>query len=103
MSAATLQPDRLRGLLEAGRALVSELDLDSVLDELLEVARALTGARFAAIGVLDAQRRELERFVFRGVDEATQAAIGELPRGRGVLGTLIEDPRPLRLHRVGGH
>ena len=63
----------------------------------------ITGARYAALGVLDEQRSELERFVTAGIDAATHRAIGDLPRGRGVLGVLIEDPRPLRLGDVGRH
>lgn len=95
--------DRLRRLLDVGRAVVSELDPDTVFDRILEEAQRLTGARYAALGVLDEQRRELERFVTAGVDEATHRGIGHLPRGRGVLGVLIEDPRPLRLEDVGEH
>src|SRR5829696_4857561 len=90
-------------LLEAGRSLVTELDVEVVLERLLETARELTGARYAAIGVLDEQRRGLERFLTSGVDAATHAAIGDLPRGRGVLGVLIEDPRPLVLPDVSAH
>jgi GAF domain-containing protein len=88
-------------LLAAGRSLVADLDLESVLDRVLEVAREVTDARYAALGVLDEERRELERFLTVGIDEATHRAIGDLPRGRGVLGVLIEDPRPLRLESVG--
>ena len=90
-------------LLEAGRTLVAELDLGVVLERLLELARELTGARYAAIGVLDERRRALERFLTTGVDAETHAAIGDLPRGRGILGLLIEDPRPLVLPDVGAH
>jgi signal transduction histidine kinase len=90
-------------LLEAGRSLVSELDVDVVLERLLETARELTTARYAAIGVLDRERRWLERFVTSGVDPATEAALGEHPHGRGVLGLLIEDPRPLVLADVSAH
>jgi signal transduction histidine kinase len=90
-------------LLEAGRALVAELDLEVVLERLLETARELTGARYAAIGVLDAERRSLERFLTSGIDAATHAAIGDLPRGRGILGLLIEEPRPIVLSDVGAH
>ncbi|MGH3991832.1 MAG: GAF domain-containing protein, partial [Pseudonocardiaceae bacterium] len=61
----------------------------------------LTGARYAALGILDEDRRELERFLTLGIDAETHAAIGDLPRGRGVLGVLITDPQPLRLARVG--
>jgi signal transduction histidine kinase len=94
---------RLRRLLDVGQTLVSELDPDAVLGRILEEAQRLTGARYAALGVLDEQRKELERFDTAGVDKATHLRIGELPRGRGVLGVLIEDPRPLRLADVGRH
>jgi signal transduction histidine kinase len=93
----------LRRLLEAGRSLVKLLDLDRILDNLLGVATELTGARYAAIGVLNQERSGLERFVTHGFDADTHRAIGELPRGRGVLGVLVSDPRPLRLPRVGDH
>ena len=98
-----LDPMRLWRLLEAGRALVSELDVDAVLHSVLETARDLTGARYAAIGVLDADRRSLERFLTSGLDPAAREAIGDLPRGRGILGLLIDDPVPLRLHDVTAH
>jgi signal transduction histidine kinase len=90
-------------LLEAGRSLVSELEVEAVLERLLETAKELTGARYAAIGVLDAERRGLERFLTSGVDAETHAAIGDLPRGRGILGLLIEEPRPIVLADVGAH
>jgi signal transduction histidine kinase len=95
--------DKLTRLLDVGRALVSELDTETVLERILDEARAITGARYAALGVLDEERCELERFITAGVDEATRRVIGELPRGRGVLGVLIEDPRPLRLANAGVH
>ena len=98
-----LEPDRLRTLLDVGGFIVSELDLDAVLGHALEAACDLTGAEYAALGVLDPSRTELERFITRGVDEETAKAIGDRPRGRGVLGALIADPKPLRLHRVGDH
>ena len=66
-------------------------------------ARELTGARYAAIGVLDAERRGLERFLTSGIDAATHAAIGDLPRGRGILGLLIDEPHPIVLRDVGAH
>jgi signal transduction histidine kinase len=94
---------RLGRLLEVGRSLIAELDPEAVLDRLLDVAQEMTGARYAAIGVLDERREQLERFVTRGIDEETHRAIGDLPRGRGVLGVLIHDPRPLRLSDVGEH
>jgi len=94
---------RLRQLLDASRSLISELDPESVLRRLLEVAREVTGARYAAIGVLDERRERLERFLTVGIDERTHRQIGDLPQGRGVLGVLISDPRPLRLDDVSTH
>lgn len=95
--------DTLRDLLDLGAGLFAELDPEAVLRRILADARRLTGARYAALGVLDAERRKLERFVTAGVDDATARRIGDLPRGRGVLGVLIRDPRPLRLAEVGAH
>jgi len=93
----------LRRLVEVGRALVSNLDLESVLQAVLEAARDLTGARYAALGVLNDRGDGLEQFLTIGIDSATRARIGDLPRGHGVLGVLIHDPKPLRLTVVGAH
>jgi two-component system, NarL family, sensor histidine kinase DevS len=90
--------ERTRALVEAGIALSSELSLEAVLQKLVETAAALSGARYAALGVLDASGQHLERFLTAGVDEETRRAIGELPTGRGILGVLIRDAVPLRLH-----
>ncbi len=89
-----MDAERLRRLIAAGRSLIVELDSEAVLDRLLQVAQEITGAGYAAIGVLDEQRQELERFVTKGIDEQTHRKIADLPRGRGVLGVLIHDPRP---------
>jgi signal transduction histidine kinase len=94
---------RLHRLIGAGRALLSEFDVDPVLARLLGVARELTGARYAALGVLDDGGREIERFLTHGIGPATHTAIGDPPRGRGVLGLLIEDPHPLRLKDLREH
>jgi signal transduction histidine kinase len=98
-----LDERRLRRLIDVGRGLVAQLDLEAVLGEVVEVARELTGARYAALGILDEDRRELERFIYAGIDDETRARIGDLPRGRGVLGELIRNPAPLRLGEVGAH
>ncbi|HET8975939.1 MAG TPA: GAF domain-containing protein [Solirubrobacterales bacterium] len=98
-----LGEERLRALLEVGRSLVSDLDLESVLCRVLETAREMTGARYAALGILDRDKSELERFLYLGVDEETARSIGALPRGHGVLGELIRDPAPLRLGDVSAH
>lgn len=98
-----LDEPRLRRLIDVGRGLVAQLDLEAVLREVVEVARELTAARYAALGILDEDRRELERFIYIGIDEETRAQIGDLPRGRGVLGELIRNPAPLRLREVDTH
>lgn len=98
-----LDEPRLRELIDVGRSLVAELDPEVVFQQVLEVACQLTDARYAALGVLDEERRELERFITHGIDEGSRRTIGNLPRGRGVLGLLIEQPRPLRLTDVGRH
>jgi len=89
---------RLRALLEAGITLASELSLDGLLQRLIQLAAELTDARYAALGVIDPSGSRLERFVTHGIDPETHAAIGDLPQGRGILGALITDARPLRLH-----
>jgi signal transduction histidine kinase len=89
--------NRLRGLVEAGIALSSELSLEGVLQRIVEAAASLTGARYAALGVIDRSGTALERFLTTGIDADTHAAIGDLPRGRGILGVLIRDATPLRL------
>jgi GAF domain-containing protein len=71
--------------------------LDGELTRLLETARTVITAEYAALGILDPERLTLERFLTAGVDGRARAEIGHLPRGRGVLGLLIEDPVPLRL------
>ena len=100
---APLSDDDLARLLEVGRSLVAELEVEAVLHRVLETARELTGAQYAALGILDESKEELERFVFLGIDEEARRVIGPLPRGGGVLGELIRDPRPLRLPDVTNH
>ncbi len=94
---------RRRALVEAGIALTSDLSLEAVLDKLVRTAAELTGARYAALGVVDSAGIALERFITHGLTPAEHEAIGALPTGKGVLGTLIRDPRPLRLHDLGSH
>ena len=91
------QLDRLRVLVDAGIALSSELSLDALLQRIVETAAELTGARYAALGVIDRTGQRLERFLTTGIDAETHRAIGELPHGRGILGVLIRDATPLRL------
>jgi signal transduction histidine kinase len=98
---ATLDAARLRRLIEVGRALSARLDLEGILGAVLEAARELTSAHYAALGVLDERKQSLERFLTLGIDEGAHAAIGALPRGAGVLGELLRLPGPLRLADVG--
>ncbi|MGZ8564069.1 MAG: GAF domain-containing protein [Candidatus Limnocylindria bacterium] len=93
----------MRRLLGAGRGLVTELDPEAVLIQVLQVARELTGARYAALGILNFDRTELERFITSGIGDQTRQAIGDLPRGRGLLGELIRHPEPLRLDHLDSH
>src|SRR4051794_41372763 len=94
---------RLRRLIDAGRGLISNLDVEAILQRLLDVAREVTGARYAAVGVLDDRRQELERFVTAGVDARAHPAIGDRPRGRGIPGVLVAEPRPPPLEPNGAH
>jgi signal transduction histidine kinase len=96
----THEAERLRMLLETGIAISSELSLDAVLQRIVEAAAGVTDARYAALGVIDRAGQELERFITHGIDEETHAAIGDLPRGRGILGVLIRDANTLRLHNL---
>ena len=96
-------PALLRRLIEVSRSVVSELDIEIVLRRVVEEACEITGAQYGALGVLNDSRDGLERFITTGIDEETHRAIGDLPRGRGVLGVLISDPQPLRLAEVGMH
>jgi signal transduction histidine kinase len=94
------QLDRLRVLIDAGIALSSELSLDALLQRIVETAAELTGARYAALGVIDKSGQVLERFLTTGIDAETHAAIGDLPRGRGILGVLIREAHTLRLQDI---
>jgi signal transduction histidine kinase len=89
--------ERLRSLIEAGIGVSSELSLDAVLQRIVEAAADITGARYAALGVIDRSRQRLERFVTSGLTPEEHDRIGELPQGRGILGVLIHDAQALRL------
>ena len=92
--------DRLRVLVDAGISLSSELSLDALLQQLFDTAAKITGARYGALGVIDRTGAALESFVTSGIDDDTRAAIGELPKGRGILGVLIREATPLRLSNL---
>jgi signal transduction histidine kinase len=97
---ATLTGNRLRALFAGGMALTSELSLDAVLQRLTEVAAELTEARYAALGVIGPSGSGLERFITHGIDAAARSAIGDPPRGHGILGVLVREAEPLRLPDV---
>jgi signal transduction histidine kinase len=90
--------EQYRSLVDAMLALTSELSLETLLQKIAEVAAELTDAQYAALGVIDERGESLEQFVTAGIDAATHRAIGDLPHGRGILGVLIHEARPLRLH-----
>ena len=90
------------GLVEAGLALASELDLDSLLQRIADLAREVVGARYAAVGVVGDDGLLL-RFVYSGIDPETADEIGDLPHGRGLLGVLIEGGRPMRMPEISEH
>ena len=92
--------DRTTKLLEAGLALAADLSLDSLLQRIVDLAAELTGARYAALGVLGPDGDELVDFLTHGVTTEERAAIGPLPKGRGILGALIHDARLLRIDDI---
>jgi signal transduction histidine kinase len=97
---STAHSIRLRTLIETGLAINSELSLDGVLRRIVEAAAQVTGAQYAALGVIDPTGTSLERFITHGIDDETRATIGDLPTGRGVLGALITHASTLRLQDI---
>jgi two-component system, cell cycle sensor histidine kinase and response regulator CckA len=95
-----------RTVLAIAQGVLGELDIETVLDRVVKAARELTGAQYAALGVLEPSEADgvgLGRFITDGMDEQTQREIGSLPRGLGVLGELIRNSEPLRLADVNAH
>jgi signal transduction histidine kinase len=96
-------PAALRRLLDAVLSIGSDLDLESVLARIVEVATELVDARYGALGVLDVTGTRLDRFLTVGIDDETRATIGPLPSGHGILGLLIVEPKPIRLPDLREH
>lgn len=94
--------DRLDGLIDAFLAITSGLKLDATLRAIVHTAAELVDARYGALGVRGYDHRLVE-FVYEGIDEETRHLIGSLPEGRGVLGALIEEPKPIRLDDISRH
>lgn len=92
--------DRIADLVDAGLALAGETSLDGLLERITLAAREVLGARYAALGVLDEHGTALARFITSGVDEETATAIGPPPRGRGILGVVIQERRVIRLEHL---
>jgi signal transduction histidine kinase len=95
-------PSGARALLNAFIDISSDLDMHSVLDRIVASACELTGARYGALGVIG-NNGELSDFITRGIPRELHELIGDLPRGRGLLGELIEHPQPLRLEHLQDH
>lgn len=93
---------RRAAISSAGLMLASELSLPVVLQRIVDLAREVAGARYSALGIIG-RDGGIEEFLTSGLDEATRHAIGGLPEGKGILGLLIEDARPLRLENIQDH
>lgn len=94
--------DRLDGLVEAMLVVTSGLELDDTLKTIVHTAINLVDAKYGALGVRG-QEHELIAFIYEGIDEETRERIGPLPEGRGVLGHLIDEPKPIRLDNIFQH
>jgi signal transduction histidine kinase len=94
--------DRMQGLLDAVLAVAAGLDLDMTLRRIVEAAAGLVDARYGALAVLGPDGG-ISRFIHVGIDEQTRAEMGRLPEGKGLLGQLILDPRPLRMADLAQH
>lgn len=95
--------ERLAHLVTSGSALVTEVHLEKVLDQVALLSRRLLHAKYAAVGLLAADRKSLESFVTVGISAAEQEQMGSLPKGHGILGVLIRDQKPLRLPDLAKH
>jgi two-component system, NarL family, sensor histidine kinase DevS len=96
-----LAHQRLRGLVAANRMIIGDLNLPAVLHRIVSAACQLVGARYGALGVISPTGDSLQSFITVGLDEEESADIGDLPKGRGLLGALIDNPRPIRLACLG--
>ncbi|WP_183095490.1 GAF domain-containing sensor histidine kinase [Nocardioides stalactiti] len=104
MQGAVDQRERLELLLDAVVAMAADITLDGVLSRIVEVASRLVDAQYAALGVLNSGDGDrLQTFIYHGIGPESAAEIGELPRGHGLLGQIIDQPEPLRLHDIAQH
>jgi signal transduction histidine kinase len=98
----TTAVQRLPGLIEAAAAVVGAGDLEQVLRRLVAEAKAATGARYAALGVIG-EHGVLTEFLHEGLTREQVNRIGSLPTGKGVLGTLVRENRTIRLDSIADH
>ena len=85
---------------EAALAISSELDLSRLLQRIVEVARQLTRSCYAALGIVG-EDGLIDQFLTSGISATEREAIGNLPRGHGLLGVLIKEGRPIRIANIG--
>ena len=95
-------PPVLQALDQAVRGISGVLDLDRVLQLIVDRVRELVAAEYAALGIVDATG-DIERFITSGISDETRLAIGDLPRGRGLLGLIIRENRAVRIPRISAH
>jgi signal transduction histidine kinase len=101
--AAQTNADITQGLIEAGISLAAEQALDRLLQAVVDVARSLTSARYAALGIVNDAGTGLSDFITSGLTPTQRERIGDLPTGHGILGLLVRDARPIRLHDLSEH
>ncbi|PTR36900.1 histidine kinase [Rhodococcus sp. OK611] len=102
LSEVVTSPEKLRDLLRATLVVGAGLELDPTLQRIVQAATQLLGARYGALGVR-APGGGLSEFVYEGIDAGERATMGHLPEGRGLLGLLIDDPRPVRIRELDRH
>jgi signal transduction histidine kinase len=94
---------RFERLLAASVAVFSEHALEPVLQQVVDSARDVVGAKYAALGVVSADGKSLVQFVTSGISADARRAIGDPPSGRGLLGLVIREPRPIRTGDINRH
>jgi len=102
-SRASILAERLERLVSGGKELTSESSLEGVLQRVAALCLDVVDARFAAVGLLSPDRRTIQTFVTAGMSRETRALIGPIPRGKGILGLVIREARPIRLDRIADH
>ena len=94
---------QLRRIIAAMLLIEGDIALDDVLRRVVDEAASITGARYGALGVVSSDRSTLSQFITTGMTKGEETEIGTRPKGLGVLGLLIADPRPLRISELNSH